>query len=253
VPLDALLANADELARRWAIALILGRPLGRIGELPLEDLAREGPPLCAQALRALQSDAELARLTEGSAEAGAEHARHHLPAAHRLSALVGLEDAGSAVAALEALRGVLWEALLEEIGPSIPDRFDARQVGDLADRLAHVCASMLLASMAEEASGAREGTGPAVTGPERAAHRPDLASPVRRGAVLIDELGDVSASGPAGLRAAVPVSPRVRPAEARPLPWDTPVAVQRPVMRGGSSTAPTEGGPSRDTASGDSA
>src|SRR5262249_46390609 len=149
-----------ELAKRWGIALILARPLGRIGELPLEDLAREGPPLCEEVLRALRSDAALARLTEGGAEGSAELAGEELPAAYRIAALAGVEDAGSAVAALEALRGVLWEALIEETRSAVPDRFDARQVGDLADRLAYVCASVLLASVAGEATARREGTGP---------------------------------------------------------------------------------------------
>src|SRR5437660_1452122 len=42
-PVDALLARADELARRWAIALILSLPLERIGEFPLESFARQAP------------------------------------------------------------------------------------------------------------------------------------------------------------------------------------------------------------------
>src|SRR5947208_8063080 len=61
-PVESLLERADELARRWAVALIVELPLQRIGEIPLDGFAREAPPLCAQFVRALQSDAELARL-----------------------------------------------------------------------------------------------------------------------------------------------------------------------------------------------
>ena len=112
-PLDALLARADELARRWAIALILMRPLERIGELDLEMLAREAPALCAQVIRALASDAELERLIGRGADG-----RDDSAPARKLSALAGAQDAESAIEAVEALRGVVWEALLEELpGP----------------------------------------------------------------------------------------------------------------------------------------
>src|SRR2546427_5204130 len=67
-PVDALLARADELARRWAIALILALPLERIGEFPLESFARQAPLLCAHVVRALQSDADLERIASRSEE-----------------------------------------------------------------------------------------------------------------------------------------------------------------------------------------
>ncbi|HYM53728.1 MAG TPA: hypothetical protein VES97_00080, partial [Solirubrobacteraceae bacterium] len=111
LPTDALLGRADEMARRWAIVLILDRPLERIGDLPLEDLAREAPALCAQAIRALESDAELDRLLEGGAPTG----REDRPPAPRLAAIAGARDARGAVEAVEALRGVLWETLLDEL------------------------------------------------------------------------------------------------------------------------------------------
>src|SRR6266566_4108577 len=37
-------------------------PLERIGEIPLQSFAREAPALCAQVVRALESDAELERM-----------------------------------------------------------------------------------------------------------------------------------------------------------------------------------------------
>jgi hypothetical protein len=215
-PVDALLARADELARRWGVALILARPLEGMGGIPLEDLAREAPSLCAQAVRALESDAELERI----AASGAAGGREESTTARRLAALAGAPDAQAAVAAVEALRGVLWEALLEELRWPIIDSAPARQVADLADRLAHVCATALAATLAQ---------GPATLaqGPATTVHDSDVApfagreelfggsersSSGRGAAVLVDEREDLAAS---------------QPVHGRPLPWDTPLRAVR--------------------------
>lgn len=137
-PVEALLARVEELARRWAVALILARPLARIGEIPLEQLAAEAPELFAQAIRALASEAALERLLvpgePGSPTAGA---------AGSLGLLAGARDTAALVGACEALRGVLWEALLDELRDPQP-----RQVADLSDRLAAVCAALAAALLA---------------------------------------------------------------------------------------------------------
>jgi GGDEF domain-containing protein len=136
--LESVLARADELAKRWTVALIGARSLDAMASVPLEDLAREAPALCAQMLRALQSDAELERLT-GS---GAPSAREASAVARKLAAMAGARDGVAAVEAVEALRGVLWEALLDEL--SVPS---ARLLADVSDRLAHVCACALAATL----------------------------------------------------------------------------------------------------------
>ena len=170
-PVESLLERGDELARRWAVALIVALPLERIGEIPLDGFAREAPPLCAQFVRALQSDAELARLVaprdQGPAQRGAERRSgprdggdeepgHDAGAAatqaHRLGALTGAQGGGAAVQAVEALRGVLWEALLDELRWPSPDATAARQVADLADRLAYVCSSALVCALGTDSS-----------------------------------------------------------------------------------------------------
>ncbi|HEX7609311.1 MAG TPA: hypothetical protein VF380_01440, partial [Solirubrobacteraceae bacterium] len=97
--LDALTERGEELAKRWTVALILARPLQRIAEIPLEGLALDGRELCVGALMALQSDAELERLT-GSLATG----RESTAPARRLAALTGAGDAATAVADVEALR-----------------------------------------------------------------------------------------------------------------------------------------------------
>ncbi|HEY4894618.1 MAG TPA: hypothetical protein VII01_00880 [Solirubrobacteraceae bacterium] len=137
--LTSTTARAEELARRWMAALVMERPLDVLGELPLEALALQAPALCEQVIRALQSEVELDRLTGQGAPTGRESSALSL----RLAAMAGVRDAGDAVAAVEALRGVLWEVLLVE-----GEAHTARDVADLADRLAHVCAVLAAAAMA---------------------------------------------------------------------------------------------------------
>jgi len=135
LPIEALSARAGELAKRWAIALVLARPLQEIGDVPLEDLAREGPSLCVQTLRALESDVELERLTGRGAAGGRE--RSASPA-RRLATIAGAGEAAGAVVAAEALRGALWEALLAELHEAA-----VRHLADACDRLAYVCSAAL--------------------------------------------------------------------------------------------------------------
>jgi GGDEF domain-containing protein len=143
LPLEQLTDTADELSRAWAVALILARAPSAIAEVPLEELARDGPRMCEQVLRALQSDAELERLTQTHVDGGHEEP---VPAT-RLGSLAGASDVPSVVAAMESLRGVLWEALLAAVRRPAFDRADAHLLADLADRLAYVCSMVLAASL----------------------------------------------------------------------------------------------------------
>jgi GGDEF domain-containing protein len=143
LPIEALTGRAEELARAWAVALILARPPGEIAAIPLEDLARDGPRLCVQVLRALESDGELELLTQSAMGRG----REELSSAQSLASVAGASDPASVVAAVEALRGVLWEALLAEVRRPVFDRSDAHLLADLADRLAYVCAAALAAAL----------------------------------------------------------------------------------------------------------
>jgi hypothetical protein len=207
LPGDALIAGADELARRWAIALIRSRLLNAIGEVPLEELAREAPPLCAQLIRAMQSDAELGRLTgQGSdARAGVAHAR-------RLAKIAGASDGVAAVEAVEALRGVLWEALLNQMSePS------ARQVGDVADRLAYVCAEVLAVALEAETVVAGGGSSRdddvavAATASEAATVAVAPTGASRRQAIIVDERH--SSERPLSWDESPPIPPGARAAE----------------------------------------
>jgi hypothetical protein len=157
-PLAELLPNCHELARGWALALIQALPAQAIGEVPLENIAREAPALCEQLLRALASDAELERLALGQA-----------PSARSLSAMCGACDDAALVRAVESLRGVLWNALLADAGePS------ARRVGELADRLAHVCSALLAGALAHAPRSAHTLAASVVEAP-RGAHAMDAS------------------------------------------------------------------------------
>lgn len=186
LPLDALAGRADELARSWAVALVLARPAGRIGEVPLEWLARRAPRLCELALRALESDAELDRLTGGDAPG----AREEGAPARELAAIAGARDAAAAVAAVEALRGVLWDALWQELRPPAFEPAAARRVADLADRLAYVCARTLAAALsampAEGLAGREPAPAGATGGATRPYEQPGGPGPPRE-AVIVDE------------------------------------------------------------------
>jgi GGDEF domain-containing protein len=187
---ETLTARADELARHWAIALILARPTDAIGDVPLEELARDAPALCAQALSALQSDVELERLTGRGAPTGREASA----VARRLPAICGAREPAALVEAVEALRGVLWEALLDELSePS------TRLVGDLCDRLAHVCSVMLAVAIDVPAASAFDTTEERVELERQAPFAREFSrSPTAYGAAIIDEHTHAHVHPPAG-------------------------------------------------------
>lgn len=163
------------------MALIGAHPLDAISEVPLEEFARDAPSLCAQMIRAMQSDAELESLTGRGDRAHAAGAP-----AQRLAAIVGARDGVAMVEALEALRGVLWQVLLDQMAePS------ARQVGDIADRLAHVCAEALAVALGAGTARAIESSHDEAAvvnaGSEPATQPPAAVAASGRRAIIVDE------------------------------------------------------------------
>ena len=236
--LDSTAAHADELARRWAVAMILARPIERMGELSLQEIAIEAPALCAQVIRALQSDVELDRLTGWGPPSGREHSAQAL----RFATIAGAPDAVAAVAAVEALRGVLWDVLVEDVRWTAGDRSTPRLLADMADRLAYVCAGLLEVAVAEIAAGSQSvqpdsadvasdsASGLDDRSAARAASSAFAAAPASR-AVIVDERAP--AEGPGTTRERRVVEYRSAPpggAEERPLSWDEspPVAPGAP-------------------------
>lgn len=174
-PVAALVAGAPDLAKRWLIALIAATPLEHADRLPVAALARDAPDLCAQVVRALADDDELRRLRPDGAMSDL---------AARAGRLAGAEDPGAAVAAVEALRDVIWRAVLVELRePS------ATVVAELASRLAHVCATVTAAVVGTAAT-------PRVTIHRRV---PGEAAPEGAPAVLAEDARSTPrAEGPLG-------------------------------------------------------
>ena len=201
VPVDGLIARSPELARDWALALVAQLPPGRIGEIPLPALAEQAPALCAHVLRALTSDGDLDLLT------GRARSRGQTPPAHRLVEVSGASDGAGMALAAEALRGVMWEALLAEMG-----RASAREVGDLSDRLAHVCACTLAAALESAWQQAPATSAPAGGG------RPPQGAPVPAAGSL--------ASGRSAVQIVDDLDPEPPAGEAEPSAGEGPAQIE---------------------------
>jgi hypothetical protein len=259
-PAEELAARAEELAHSWALALLASRPLVEMAAIPLEDLARYGPAVCASLARTLSSEEELAIFDVAARERGG---RARVPAAAAaLSALASGWEVSAAVEQLEALRGVLWKATLEELRDPT-----ARQVADVCDRLASVCAAALAYVLAERSETIEAAVPRPASAPprEQVLYSAPAPSPGELGAVLIDERDDAprqarpraawrrddgsSAPSPASAQQRSQERPSARGAPGRsasrtaprPLPWDTPLQ---------SSTVPPPG-PGPDAKAGD--
>ncbi len=211
LPIEELQARGEELARGWAIALIRGGSMERIGDIPLGDLTREAPALCAQVLRALQSDPDLERLTGGAAPGGREQRAQ----ARQLAAVTGARDAEAIVEAVEALRGVLWEALLAELHAPPP-----RLVADLADRLGYVCSRTSMSAIAAcvpDGDDREQIASP----PDRTAREVVDGGTALEDVVIVDERAEIQLPVARTQSAEREPSPTSRASDAeRPLSWD---------------------------------
>lgn len=172
-PASALAARADDLAKDWLLELLAGASLRDAAAVPVAQLGREAPELCAALAAALASDEALARL-----EPGGELA----PLAGRAGALAGAASSAGATEAVEALRRVLWRAALEEL-----PRPAAALVGELAERLAAACSVVRVAALDAGVGGvgAHRGSEPlAPVAPLESAPEPPRA-PTRPGAPIV--------------------------------------------------------------------
>jgi len=196
-PVDALLGRAEELAKGWLLALLEQRELDQAPAVLAGDVVRDGPELCRAMVRALAGDHALRQLEPGGA-------LEQLAA--RAGELTGTRQAESSVRAVDALRGVIWAALREELV-----RPDADIIEALAERLALVTELVRAAvlrrfgatefELAEEAPGAAAAREHAEEAPGGAAARelaevpaPVTADSLWRGA-LEDEVARAQRSG----------------------------------------------------------
>jgi GGDEF domain-containing protein len=129
----AALADGQAPAKGWLLALVAARPLQDAPALPMPDLARDAPGLCAAILRAVGSDADLRRLQDDG---------DLVALAARAGALAGAGGPAAAVAAVAHLRTALWQALTLAMAP-----LDAATTAALAERLAFVCDAVTAATL----------------------------------------------------------------------------------------------------------
>ena len=235
LPLPTLAARSDDVARRWAMALVATHPLDAIGSIPLEALAAGAPPLCKQLARALASDEELEALLDGEGPGS-------------LASLCGSARPSAVAEAVEALRGALWEVLLEEMPHAALEPGGARLLGDVSDRLAHSSAALLAAALGGEGSEhAGRPAGPEHAGrparPEAAASWPVIdtwAGATGRGAGTARRAEDIVPRGEAE-RAPSGAAPRIEEhsSDGRERPAPAPPDEPRPEP---APPEPAEGG-----------
>ncbi|MHB8490719.1 MAG: diguanylate cyclase domain-containing protein [Solirubrobacteraceae bacterium] len=160
-----LSADREEIAKRWLLGLVMARGLQETGEMPFERFAHEAPTLCDEVLRALSSEEVLEWLAAGAGVAtGASGARagqdvSQAGEAPDVAAMTGAGEGPGVIAAVEALRGALWECLLE----ALPD-LSGGEVAALSDRLAHVCACVAQGALATGRRDSEPGQAPDAQG-----------------------------------------------------------------------------------------
>ena len=174
-PVDALLARADDLAKGWLLAMLEQRELEDAPAILAGDVVRDGPRLCDAVVRALADDHDLRRLDQGGA-------LERL--ASRAGELAGTSKAEPSVRAVDALRGVIWAALREELV-----RPDADLVEALAERLALITELVRAAVLRRFAASDAGGTGlspGAVTGVRGLAEASENREPGSAGMTDVD-------------------------------------------------------------------
>ena len=121
-PIDALLPRSEDLAKGWLLALLEQAPLDDAPAILATDLTRDGPRVCDAVLRAIADDTDLRRLEPGGVLT---------PLAARVGELAGAAAPAAVSRAVDALVGVIWAAVRDELRGA-----DADLVAELTERLA---------------------------------------------------------------------------------------------------------------------
>jgi GGDEF domain-containing protein len=136
-PIDALLPRSEDLAKGWLLALLEQAPLDDAPAILATELTRDGPRVCEAVLRAIADETDLRRLEPGGVLT---------PLTARVGDLAGASGPADVSRAVDALIGVLWSAVRDELRGA-----DADLVADLTERLALI--GELVRSAALERSG----------------------------------------------------------------------------------------------------
>jgi diguanylate cyclase (GGDEF)-like protein len=134
----------DELAKAWLVRIIERTPPSELGDLPVDVIAAEAPPLIAEILRELSDD-------DADAELAPEGRRH----AQEIGRMRRATDRASQLPQdLAALQSVLIEALRREVPEREPGAF-AESVGRLAGIFGEI-QSAINQQLVEERTGGAE-------------------------------------------------------------------------------------------------
>jgi GGDEF domain-containing protein len=136
-PIDALLSRSEDLAKGWLLALLEQAPLDDAPAILATDLTREGPRVCDAVLRAIADDADLRRLEPGGVLTAL---------VARVGELAGATAPAAVSRAIDALVGVIWAAVRDELRGA-----DADLVVELTERLALIGELVRSAALAQSA------------------------------------------------------------------------------------------------------
>jgi GGDEF domain-containing protein len=120
-PIDVLLPRSEDLAKGWLLALLEQAPLDDAPAILATELTRDGPRVCDAVLRAIADDTDLRRLEPGGVLT---------PLAARVGELAGAAAPAAVSRAVDALVGVIWAAVRDELRGA-----DADLVAELTERL----------------------------------------------------------------------------------------------------------------------
>jgi GGDEF domain-containing protein len=132
IPLDALIARADSIAKRWLVELLDAAPLAAAGDVPVADLAADGPAVCAATVEALASERGL---------------RAAVDQAPDVARLAGATTPTHAIASAEALRRAVFAALQEQVPAE-----EGATLAAVAHRLGHVTTTLAQAAITRSAA-----------------------------------------------------------------------------------------------------
>jgi GGDEF domain-containing protein len=150
-PIDALLPRSEDLAKGWLLALLEQAPLDQAPAILAADLTRDGPRVCEAVLRAIADDTDLRRL---------EPAGALTPLIARVGELAGATAPAAVSRAVDALQGVIWTAVRDELRSPDPDL-----VSELTERLTLVAELLRTAAFDRQAAVPGAGEPPPVLRP----------------------------------------------------------------------------------------
>jgi GGDEF domain-containing protein len=162
-PIDALIPRSEDLAKGWLLALLEQAPLDDAPAILATDLTRDGPRVCDAVLRAIADDTDLRRLEPGGVLT---------PLVARAGELAGATAPAAVSRAVDALVGVIWAAVRDELRGA-----DADLVAELTERLTLIGELVRSAALEQAAPAAVLPAPSIVPPPPVATTRPSPAQP----------------------------------------------------------------------------